>query len=495
MTSQPPPIVIRATMLRYLDACTRRIWLDTHGDQLLRDDLSIPLAQRLHHGVVHETIIQHASGGNFETINVEGWAEAVQMTTSLVQRGDSAIINACFQSTIELKGIPNPIILVGKIDRLIRQTHHPENPDRPVYIPIEIKSYQDISDADTLQLDMYCWLLEQVQGIEAVGGEFWLGKSQYDNQPILKRGHIYDEYRLMRAIREVARILIADDEPPPYIATHCQTCHWNRLCQQKAQASFDISLLIGLRKETYADLKKAGIHTLEQVAQLQPESLRQFRGINATASLYHAQARAWVEQKPIWLNPISDTLREGGWMFDLETYRDIQTGIESVWSIGWCDENQQSGTAVIVPHIQTQIVRVNEHLTVYLVPDTDSAWRMMAQSMPDAKPIYHWTGYDSGVMKKSAPLDVQTKLGARLFDLHAHFKKTVCFPISSLSIKTVATYLGFHWAEYDNYLQAYIDYRQWLKTGELSHLLRAVNYQVDDVKALAVVWQYLTRPI
>jgi len=495
MTSQSSPIIIRATMLRYLDVCERRIWLDYHADPMLRDDARFSHTQRLQDGIIHEAKIQSATSQFIETLNVEGWSEAVQTTTDLIQLGRTGIVNACFQSQTELKGIPNPIILVGKTDRLIRQenSHHPHQ--KPVYIPIEIKAYQTLTDADRLQLDMYCWLLGQVQGIEPTHGEFWLGMSAHTSQPSQKQGHIYDEYRLMRAIREVARLILSQDEPAPYIATHCQNCHWYGVCHKKAQASFDISLLVGLRKETYADMKQAGIHTLDQLVEFQPQDLKRFRGINTTAHVYHAQARAWVEQKPIWLNPIPNLLRAGGWMFDLETYQDIQTREEIVWSIGGCDEKGNSFAMVIAPHIQPYTIHVNESLTIYLVSDTDSAWRLMTKLMPDDKPIYHWTGYDSGMMKKSAPVDVQKALAHRLSDLHAIFKRTVCFPITSLSIKTVATYLGFHWAGYDNYLQAYFDYRQWLKTRDNSHLLQSVNYQVDDVKALAVVWRYLIQHI
>jgi len=494
MTPPHSPIIIRATMLRYLDVCERRIWLDYHADPMLRDDATFSHTQRLHDGVLHEAKIQSATSQHTEIHNVDGWSEAVQTTTDLIQSGRGGIVNACFQSQIELKGIPNPIILVGKTDRLIRQdnTYHPHQ--KPVYIPVEIKSYQTLTDADRLQLDMYCWLLGQVQGIEPTHGEFWLGMSP-QSQPSEKRGHIYDEYRLMRAIREIARMILSQDELAPYIATHCQTCHWYKLCQKKAQANFDISLLVGLRKETHADMKGAGIHTLDQLVQLQPQDLKRFRGINTTAHVFHAQARAWVEQMPIWLNPIPNLLRAGGWMFDLETYQDIQTREEIVWSIGWCDENSNSYAAVIVPHIQPRSIFVNDSLTIHLVPNTDSAWRLMMQAMPDDKPIYHWTGYDSGMMKKSAPMDVQNTLAPRLSDLHAIFKKTVCFPITSLSIKTVATYLGFRWAGYDDYLQAYFDYRHWLKTGDNRHLLQSVNYQVDDVKALAIVWRYLVQHI
>ncbi|MDX2077613.1 MAG: ribonuclease H-like domain-containing protein, partial [bacterium] len=372
--------------------------------------------------------------------------------------------------------------------------HHPENPHRqPIYTPIEIKSYLDISQADKLQLDMYCWLLSRAQGIEPPHAEFWLGQSSTSTQPSLKQGHLYDEYRLMRAIRAIAMIAISDFEPPPYITKHCHTCHWYGACQKKPQASFDIGLLVGLRKETQADFKKAGIDSLEQLVQLQPHELKQFRGINTTANFYHAQARAWVEQKPIWLTPLPDILKQGGWMFDLETYQDIHTGTEIVWSIGWGDEMGNCMVAVVVPEGKPHTLVINSQLTIYLTPNSDGAWRLMAQTTPDNKPIYHWTGYDSAMMKKSAPEDVQRALAHRLVDLHALFKKTVCFPISSLSIKAVAPYLGFRWSGDDYYLQAYLDYRRWLETFESDYLHHAVNYQADDVKALAVIWQYLTQ--
>jgi predicted RecB family nuclease len=247
-------------------------------------------------------------------------------------------------------------------------------------------------------------------------------------------------------------------------------------------------MLPGLSRLAKQHLLASGITTLGQIAAMPPEALTQFKGIKTTARAVHAQARAFVENRPIWLQELPDLCHQNGVMFDLET--DPFTQLP--WSWGWVDMQNVPHVLIVANgrHIQTVLLPDGRSITV--VPDKDIAWQVFAQALRESDcPIYHWTGFDAGVMRSTAPWAVRQQLEHQMHDLHHSFKHTVKFPVQGNSLKVVARYLKFDWAEYDAWDAAYWDYQRWLRRGDVEALARSCNYQQADVEALTIVWQYL----
>jgi predicted RecB family nuclease len=178
-------------------------------------------------------------------------------------------------------------------------------------------------------------------------------------------------------------------------------------------------------------------------------------------------------------------------MFDLET--DPYSG--TPWSWGWCDTDGTPGIIIVAPHSHETEVELPDGRRIIIVPDQRDAWYRFAESV-SACPnglIFHWTGFDAGITRTFAPPDVRDGLLARMHDLHGTFKRSVKFPVSGNSLKTIARYLDFTWYEYDAWDAAFNDYRQWLAWGRLDALARSCNYQQADVEALTVVWRWLVE--
>jgi predicted RecB family nuclease len=249
----------------------------------------------------------------------------------------------------------------------------------------------------------------------------------------------------------------------------------------------DVTHLPGLRPETRAHLRLLGITTLEQFVAFSPDDLRQFKGIKSTAPRIHATARAYMEQKPIWYNDLPPACSQCGFNFDLET--DPATGVP--WSWGWSNGEGEVNIILVVAGRQAEF-RLPDGQEVTVAPTSDDAWRAFAEAVGDCDwPVYHWSGFDAGVLRATAPEDAKARLTHRMTDLLAAFNHCVRFPIPNSSLKTVAAYLAFSWSAYADWWQAYNDYRHWLRTGETHPLMRACSYQADDVKALALVWKWL----
>jgi uncharacterized protein len=137
-------------------------------------------------------------------------------------------------------------------------------------------------------------------------------------------------------------------------------------------------------------------------------------------------------------------------------------------------------------------LRLSDGTSAYIVNDSDEAWEMLADAAT-AVPglICHWTNYDLGVLRQSAPQHVVEALESRMHDLHQTFKATVTLPIRSTSIKAVGNYLGYFWPEESNAFAAYADYQRWLMEGDRAALARACAYQRADVEALEIVRRWL----
>jgi predicted RecB family nuclease len=253
----------------------------------------------------------------------------------------------------------------------------------------------------------------------------------------------------------------------------------------------DLHLLPGLRRETIATLYRMGITTMAQIAALHPDELRRIKGIKTSAEAIHASACAWQTGVPVWLNALPPICHGGGWMFDIET--DPRTG--TMWSLGWSDERGEVQVALAAPQVRrASRLTLADGSVIHLVPDDIAIWETFAEAVSaDDRPIYHWTGFDTSVMRKTAPDMVNDRLQPRAHDLHATYKRCLRFPVSNASLKTVAAFLNFSWSAYAAWDAAFNDYNLWLSRDDLPALTRACSYQKDDVRAMQVIWDWMVR--
>lgn len=258
----------------------------------------------------------------------------------------------------------------------------------------------------------------------------------------------------------------------------------------RLKSSVSLRLLSNLRADTRAHFMSAGITSLAQIAAMTPEELRRFKGIKTQAEAIHAHARAFVEDRAVWYGTLHEACHVCGYMFDIETHP--MTG--EVWSIGWQQHDGDVEIAVVAPHMRRARLPIAEETTVIFVPDSESAWVAFMEGVGGdmiEAPVLHWTGFDAGVMRKTAPQQVTRALDWRLHDLHSSFNRAVKFPVRGSSLKTVAAYLGFRWAGTAAWYEAYAQYLRWLREDDLDALTQACIYQRDDVLAMDVVVRWL----
>ena len=263
---------------------------------------------------------------------------------------------------------------------------------------------------------------------------------------------------------------------------------------QKANQSpktTDLAALPRLSRRARAELRQAGIVTMEQFAALSIAELQQIKGIKTTAAALKANAQAFVDNRPVWLATLSETRCAGGWTLDLET-ASLPGGDGSLWCIGWSVGQGNTQIALLAPEKDGQTLELPDGQKVICVDRPAALWEpVYASAVADDKPIYHWTGFDRHILRASAPDPIRAALDSRMTDLHHLFTHAVRLPVRSYSIKVVAAHFGFAWSGYQEWWRAETDYRRWLITGDIRLLAQACAYQRDDVLALQVVWDWL----
>lgn len=485
MPIDPDSPLITAQDVRHALICARRVWLDAHGDPALRDESAPEVARAFALGVQHEASVLAAVGATVEYLPVESWAHGVALTRRLMARGVPGIVGACLEHRAPLDLTERIFTVRGRPDRLVRVAHA----GTQVYAPVEIKRRREPEAPDWVQLDLYAWLLRQMQEIMPPG-ELWLGATDL-GAPARRDPHEYDEDRLMDALLRAIAALDASEAPPVRLEAHCKTCPWQTACRADAEQEQSLDLLYGVPRATRDGLAAAGLTCLADVATCAPQDLQQVRGIGpVTAPRLRANAQAWVEGRPVWYGALPDDLRRGGWMFDLETCE--ARGKTVPWCMGWCDTAGATQIALVAPVQLPEPLTLADGQRVTLVPDSDTAWEVLAEAVSMQEgPLFHWTGYDAAILRGSAPAAALARLEPRMFDLHAAFKRAVSLPLGSTSIKVVSAYLGFVWPENPDWFAAYLDYQFWLESGDEAALARACAYQRADVQSMAWVWRWL----
>jgi predicted RecB family nuclease len=254
-----------------------------------------------------------------------------------------------------------------------------------------------------------------------------------------------------------------------------------------------IELLWNLRKNSRQDLREKGIFTIEQFNALSLEEIAKIKGIKSTASRFKAQAEAYVRKTPVQYGEVHPVMRQKAILFDLETDIHPEAGFHS-WCMGWCDCEGNSKIAVVNGQKAKELYSLDRKTEIHIVASPEDAWWCFYHDIVEMDaPIFHWTGYDAGVMRQTAPERVREALLPRMHDFADSFIKAFQLPIKSYSIKEVARYFGFEWQEYDNWQQALWDYRSWLRTGNPRYLMQACGYQRDDVLSMLTVWAWLNE--
>lgn len=504
-----PRIVLTVSRLIWLERCTRRLWLDVHGDPAARVD-ETPAAQlQAANGQRHEHMTIEATHGPAEQVIVQNWPERVQKTLDLMRQGVSGIR----QASLDVEIMPG-VRLCGQIDALVRVEAR-SSLGIWSYEPIEIKHHREAAPSDYLQLDLYRGMLGLLQGA-APAGELWLGATDESKPACCLR--ITNPVDTSESRWQQLVDLVAAAEPPPiWFIKHCSYCPWRDACAQTALANGDLTILPNLHPTTATELRGDDITSVHQVAAMHPRNLQQYRYVGKHGPRLHAAAIALSHGRPVPLShnggskaaltwPVALTSR----MSNRPIFLDLETHGYEPWGFGFATSAEDLRIVLVAPLGMQCSQQIINGIPVDFVSTALAGWQHVTAATRQAHgPVIHWSQHEPKCLERSANQDVRQELADRLFDAYAFMNKVVVLPIPRLptepaaGIKAISRYLGIDREEgQDDWSTTESTYLRWYHNVRLNKQLSAINmlapvvaYLRADVLGLAQIWQWLSTQL
>ncbi|MFC2094859.1 TM0106 family RecB-like putative nuclease [Candidatus Bipolaricaulota bacterium] len=489
--------MITASMLYSFTTCPHRVTLDLFGDLAERDKIS-PFVELLwERGSAFEKETIKKLGVPFLNLREVPRIEREEMTTRAVLNGEDLI----YGGRISHAG------LLGEPD-LIRKTDSG-------YIPGDIKSGAGVEGqtADTdgkpkkhyaLQLALYSDILQGKGWAASKDAFIWdVHEKEVAYNLAVARGPktaatMWEEYE--DALETVTAISKQAIETDPALIGDCKLCHWRTHCRLQINQSDDITLISELGRSR-RDKFPPAIRTVRALANtdldsLIPNSRSAIPGIGAkTLQTYHARAvlQKQEDAQPYFTSPVELPTAPVELFFDVETdpFRDLCYLHGFVQRVGGKNESEQF-VAFTAQEAEPELEKiafaeawrfVNDHadaVVYYYSPYERTTWKRLARDYPDV-------ASEDEVMELFAQ--------SRFVDLYQDVVRSkMIWPTHSLSIKTLATFLGFQWRDTDPSGAASVQwFHQWVETGDAKIWTRILEYNEDDCRAMRVLADELRR--
>ena len=486
---------ITASMLYSYTTCPHRVTLDCFGDPADRDEVSpfVELLWERGHAFERETI--EALGIPFLNLRGVPLCQREELTLRAMQEGEPLIYG----------GRISHGRLLGEPD-LLRRTESG-------YVPGDIKSGAGVEGASedsdgkpkrhyAVQLALYSDILQQKGLAPSKDAFVWDIHGEevpYDfARPRTKTGKVsmWDEYgEVLARVEEIAGRHL---QTTPGLISACVLCHWRSHCRREIVGADDLTLISELGLSTREKFPP-GIATVADLAGADLSCLivgskSTIPGIGAkTLQKYHARAVLQKQEKPapyftedVRL-PTSDT----------ELFFDIETDpFRGLCYLHGFVERGDSGTETYVAFFAEEAIPDDERDAFA------RAWAYI-QEHRDAV-VYYYSHYERTIWKQLArrypKIATEGEVVAlfeedRFIDLYSDIvKPKMVWPTYSLSLKTLAMFLGFSWRDTDPSGAGSIQwFHQWVETGDDTIRRRILAYNEDDCRATRVLVDALRR--
>ncbi|MBW4473722.1 MAG: TM0106 family RecB-like putative nuclease [Stenomitos rutilans HA7619-LM2] len=466
-------MLLNAELLLNYQRCSRRAFLDLHGDLSQRDPPSDYLLKLMQDSQSNQRSLLAEQAIHQPRYASRDWDAGAQATLGLMRQG----VERIYQGVLMAEG-PNGVTLVSNPDLLVKRSGESVFGDW-LYEPTEIKlgkrpklEYQIITAFHMLVLaevqgawSETAWLLLRERGAYAV--DLW------EMLP-----------RMQAILDECIQVLSQPDSPEVFIARNrCSLCHWFGHCYAIAKSEQHLSLLPGVTPTRYQQLQALNLTTVKAVAETNVAQLAPLPGFGAeTAYKLVRQARSTLHNRALFIESQTNTsLLEEVPTAPVELYFDIEAepALNLVYLHGVLVVDRSSQTETFYPLLAE---RPEDEVLVWH-QFLDLVWQY-----PTA-PIFHFCPFEVQTVERlaklySTPAHRVQPLLTRFVDLHERVTRMVTLPVESYALKPIARWLGFDWRDPSaNGAQSIYWYAQWLSTGDRTYLDAIVTYNEDDCRA------------
>lgn len=484
--------------------CQHRVWRDAYGPQDEKIKETNPFVELLwEKGMLHEeNVIKNI--GEFTDLRTGTYEERFNKTIGEMKKGTNLI----YQGVImygELMGIPD----------LLKKN------DDGTYIPLDIKSgrgFEGVEDNGSdeagkmkkhyaVQLCLYQEILQRLGFSKKNEGLIYDIDNKeviYDlSQPMgVRNKKLWTEF-YQEIKGQVKSLLDNSVKNKPEMGGKCKLCPWYLSCKKWAKQTHDLTNLFYVgRSDRDTVNRDLGIEKMEDLENMDIDEILQTKKTNkqymknfGESKLNKMKQRALImtkAKKPIIYGPVEFPKTTYELFFDIE---DDPTQ-EFVYLHGVYERSPQGKR--FVPFLA-------ENLTD---EDEKKAWSEFfgyIRSLPQNDfSIYYYSHHEkttySKLQKKYPDViseDDLVKLfdNGNVIDLYSVIYKQTDWPLTSYSLKDIATYLGFKWRDETPSGALSIQwYNEYLKTKDRKIMQRILEYNDDDCRATMIIKDYLSKP-
>ncbi|MFH1896362.1 MAG: TM0106 family RecB-like putative nuclease [bacterium] len=496
-TTPSNPKYLTASKLQDYLVCPHRVWRDEFGPMGEKEKKVNPFVELLwEKGVWREReVIKNISSDQYLDLN----------TNETLKRR--------FEKTLQAMGAGAPLIYQGVLhfENMIGIPDLLQKTSKGNYVPIDIKSARGYKQAGTntqklkeryvVQLCMYVELLQKLGLTRQTHGYIY----DSDNKLVLYEGGRLISRRNRKTCRQfyletkqaVWELMNGWASNRPALTGDCALCPWSKSCLRWCKESSDLTNIFYLgrskRKVLNQDL---GITTVKDAGQIDVEKEIKRRCLHSDylygmgrKTLTAIKRRGGVLTRgngPLVYRKYSLPTAKYELFFDIE---DDPTQsfvyLHGFWERGpggsrfVCftakESGQQSEKDAFKKAINYILSFPQEDISLYYYSGHEKTmYRKLQEMYPD-------------VVSKE---EIEKLFGRKnSIDLYSDIiYKSVDWPLSSYSLKEIASYLGFKWRdESPSGAESIIWYHEYLRSKDEKVLQRILDYNEDDCKATMVI--------
>lgn len=452
---------------RYLQ-CPHWPYWQRFGDPKDRRDLTDAEEARNADGLQHEKRIVSEQYATMREVKVKDPEEGFKKTVALMKEGAPAIYQGWLMAG---ERVGRPDILEKRPGKSVFGAWH--------YAPVDVKRAHELKKEHKMQLAFYSALLEEVQGRYPLEAAVINGdgvRIPFDPSEVTKE---------FRELTEKLERIRGGEMPEPVYRKSCEdTSPWGKACFRLASERNDIALLFNVDVRRLEGLRSVGVRTVDDAAEMAPEKLEgqapglTFRGLVAAKR----QAQSLRDHTVIIKRPLAIETKGLEIHFDIESHPPTDTDYLYGFYI-------REGAG----HYQSFVAEKPE--------DEGKMWRAFLAwlpMLPADYTVYHYANYEVQRLGNLAERygDAANpwlqKFQRQLVDLKEITRDHVVFPLYFYSLKQICKFLGYAWTgDVTSGGQSISEYEKWLSTKDRKVLDAIIQYNEDDVRATAVLSDWL----
>lgn len=494
---------LTASKLQDYLICPHRVWRDEFGPLKEKEKKVNPFVELLwYRGVSREKeVIKNIGSGKYLNLDTgEHWQERFKNTLRAIKKGVPLIYQGVLHFD-NMIGIPD----------LLQKTVEGD------YIPIDIKSSRGCKQAGhgtqklkkkyVVQLCLYIELLQKLRLTRCAYGYIYDIDDKhilYNNtQPIGKRDRKTWHQFYLETKQAVWELMTGQKSNHPALTADCALCSWSESCAHWCKKTNDLTNIFYLgRSKREVLIRDLGVATVKEAGNIDVEKEMEKKRISEK-HLYRIGRKTLTAIKRR-----SDVLTQRSGPLVYKEYNLPITKYELFFDIE--DDPTQD---FIYLHGFYEHGFEKDRFVYFTAGENNKKGEKIAFqkaleyifSFPlEEMSLYYYSRHEEAVYKKLQqmyPNVISKEEIDNLFcrknsvDLYSDIiYKSIDWPLSSYSLKAIASYLGFKWRDKSpSGAESILWYHEYLESKDKKILQRIIDYNEDDCKATMTIKRALEQ--